>query len=246
MKNRLIKKLQGRLAASADPKKRNWFNNYLKGAIEYRGVPTPEIKNILKSWLADYGMTDSPPDKQMELSDMLFAQSFAEDKFAGIFLLQNCIDKQPSGKTLGFLKRVFRRGDIYDWSTNDWLCVRVLDPLILKNNDKSAERIAKWRSAKNLWQKRSSIVAFRGAGRVGLHHNLIAEIIEDLADSSERFIQTGIGWCLSDMSRNHTQTARKLFNRHFDRLSLEVIDRHTKHLPEHKDMKTRKRKELSD
>ena len=243
MKNRLIKKLQKRLTASASYEKRKWFNNYLKGAIEYRGVTTPKIDSILRSWIADCAIDRMTQDEQTHLMRLLFAEKFAEDKFAAILWLKQRIVKQPPKRTLAFVEGVFKRGEIFDWSTNDWLCVRVIDPLVLKSGQ-SAERVAGWRKAKNLWQRRSSIVGFRGAARAGIRHELIAEIIEDMADSQERFVQTGIGWCLADMSRDHPQTAQKLFERHFARLSLEVIDRHAKHLPEHKEMKARKRKEI--
>ena len=70
---------------------------------------------------------------------------------------------------------------------------------------------------------------------------LIEETIAALVGERERFIQTGIGWVVSDMSKSHPDVAAALVERHFDDLSAEVVRRHTRYLPGHEGYKGRKR-----
>ena len=73
------------------------------------------------------------------------------------------------------------------------------------------------------------------------YHDLIEATIATLVEERERFIQTGIGWVVSDLSKVHPEIAGALVERHFDDLSAEVIRRHTKYLPDHAEYRARKR-----
>lgn len=235
--------LAERLVSASEEKTAKWFTSYLKGAITYRGVKSPKIREIVKEW-------GPPPDSslrdRMRLVEALMAQPYAEDKFAAIFVLQDVVVNQDEERrdrdVLETIESCFERGNLYDWSTTDWLCERVLDALARRGAN--AERIASWRTSDILWKRRASIVAFRGAARNGEHQELVASIIDELLPSEERFILTGVGWLLSDASRGgHAGFAATLFEKHFDHLSLEVIQRHTKHLPKatSRDMLKRKK-----
>lgn len=236
--------LAERLVAASEEKTAKWFNSYLKGAITYRGVKSPKIREIVKEWGP---LPDSSRD-QLRLVEALMAQPFAEDKFAAIFVLQDLVNDRDEGEgdemLLDTIESCFERGDLYDWSTTDWLCERVLDKLARRGSN--AERIGSWRRSDILWKRRASIVAFRGAARSGEHQDLVTNIIDDLLPSEERFILTGVGWLLADASRGgHADFAANLFEKHFDDLSLEVIQRHTKHLPKTKAQNMLKRKKAT-
>ena len=64
----------------------------------------------------------------------------AEDKLIAILWLKNWLKVQGTGSDateavsllLVLLEDVFAAGDIHDWSTNDWLCVRVLETIVEK------------------------------------------------------------------------------------------------------------------
>ena len=240
-----IAQLQARLCAVADDNKRVWFNRYLKGAIEYRGVATLPLDGLLREWLDETGAARESAAAQLVLIRRLFAERFAEDKFIAILWLRILAPQLSGDAILRVVEAAFAAGDIHDWSTCDWLCVRVLDGLALRCA-KSARRIGGWRTAKSMWQRRAAIVALRASARAGRRHKLIGAVINTLARSDERFIQTGIGWCLADLSREYPQTARALFARHFHQLSREVIDRHAKHLPDHPRMRAAKRRQLRE
>jgi len=82
-----IRAIQLMLTRRADPATKEWFENYLKHAIKYRGVKTPAIAEIFKEWRIKQGIADWDTPDQLELAADLIRQEHAEDKFAGILCL---------------------------------------------------------------------------------------------------------------------------------------------------------------
>lgn len=238
----LIEELTNRLEQNADRKTKQWFDNYLKGAIEYRGIKTPQVTNLVKDWYKTNQLNNYAIAEQFTLCRSLIASKFAEDKFAGIIYIQKFLLKRIDyQELLAESNLMFQKGYFFDWSTTDWFCIRVLDPTIIKNGMKAAEIIAKWRYSDNFWQRRAAIVSFRHASCHEQYHNLIIQIIEDLVIEKQRFIQTGIGWVLADMSKQYPTKVEVLFRKYLEILDREVIDRHGKHLPCHQELKQLKR-----
>ena len=238
----MVADLQRRLDSVADPNTKTWFENYLKHAIGYRGVKTPVVARILTEWRSEQGIDRLADDDQLALVRSLIKENLAEDKFAGILYMQkHLVRRLHSDRLLEVSEDLFAEGAFFDWSTSDWFSVRALGPLIRLGGTGVAERIAGWRNANDLWQRRAAIVPFRAVAHDEAYHPLIATTVAELVDERERFIQTGIGWVVSDMAKAHPDVATVLVERHFDDLSTEVIRRHTRHLPDHERYKERKR-----
>ncbi|MEM9508194.1 MAG: DNA alkylation repair protein [Cyanobacteria bacterium P01_E01_bin.35] len=242
-RQRLIELLIKQLQKCSDLKTKQWFDNYLKGAIKYRGVKTPKVARLLKEWRLANKLDIYTPQQQLILCSDLIASSFAEDKFAGIIYLHKFLIAEIDYQILlSKFNSLFKQGCFFDWSTTDWFCLRVLDPIIINNGINAAETVSKWRYSENFWQRRASIVSFRHASLNQDYHPLIETIISDLVKEDKRFIQTGIGWVLADMSKNYPIQVEALFRKYLHQLDKEVIDRHSKHLPCHRELKQQKRK----
>ena len=238
----LIADLQRRLREAADPRTKAWFENYLKHVISYRGVKTPVVARILAEWRHARELRHLSAGEQLRLADMLIREVHAEDKFAGILYMQKHLLRLVDADTLlSTAEGLFAERAFFDWSTTDWYSTRVLGPLIVRHGRSTAQRIAGWRGAVELWQRRSSIVPFRAVVRDEAYHSLIQETIAALVTEKARFIQTGIGWVISDLSKVHPAVAAALVERHFQALSAEVIRRHTRYLPDHARYRARKR-----
>jgi len=63
--------------AVAEPVTKRWFENYLKGAIEYRGVKTPVVAVQVCDWRAAEDIARLPVDAQLELAAHLHIDLFA-------------------------------------------------------------------------------------------------------------------------------------------------------------------------
>ena len=236
------------LEAEAKPETAEWFTNYLKGAISYRGVKTPALKGILSEFFDVTDLNKQSCSVQLEHIRHWLSTPLAEDKFIAILWLQQWLKRRRTSdeataalcQIFELLEDTFASGDIHDWSTNDWLCVRVLETIPLKY-PAFVERLIGWHTASSVWQRRSGLLAFKKSVKAGHFHVEVEELISKLVPSQERFVQTAIGWVLSDASRKYPDWSARIFDMHFQHLSHEVIVRHTKYLPNHADLKKRSR-----
>ena len=236
----LLAPLQRSMQAAADPDTKAWFEAYLRHAIEYRGIKTPVITRILSAWYQNHQIHALPAVRQLALATALIQQPLAEDKLAGIILIQKYLLRSAApGAILEVAESLFEGGAFYDWSTTDWFCVRVLGPLVKKGG--AATRIAGWKTSAILWQRRAAIVPFRAVKQDSAYDPLVQSTIATLVKKKARFIQTGVGWYLSDLSKVRPAVAAQIVEMHLDDLSTEVIRRHTKHLPRHLDYRSAKK-----
>lgn len=227
-----------RLDAAANDRTREWWSRYLKGAIDFRGVPMAGVRKVVHELWRDCDLASLPRGEQLELTLEFFAQPYAEDKLAGILALGEIVLDQLNVDDVEFLAQPFVRGHIADWSTCDWYCVKVLGPFVARADDPrgAAEAIAGWRHAQNLWQRRAAAVAFvnlarRGDGAVPGLPELIVEVCAANARDPERFSQTSVGWVLRELSHVEPAAVSAFVREHADILSREARNMATAKLP---------------
>ena len=233
----------------ADEKTAVWFTNYLKGEIKYRGLKTGMLKNVLSKFFVDTGANTLSISEQLAHIRYWLAKPMAEDKLIALLWLQEGLkfnlkyskDSSFIDQVLDLLEDTFQKGHIHDWSTNDWLCVRVLE-IVPEKYPQCIPRLMKWSSSNSIWQRRSSILSFKKSGKNGKYFENIEHLIKNLLPSDERFIQTAIGWVLSDISRKFPEKSLQLFEKHFMDLSHELIVRHAKYLTNYESLKNKSRK----
>lgn len=206
----LIPALQQRLETHTNTQTQAWWERYLKHALPFRGVKMADIRATVHAWYQDdVKVTLLPANRQKELALDLLRQTHAEDKLAGILFLQEIL--LPAGmihwrRDLPQFARLFQDGAIGDWNTCDWFCVKVLSPLVQREGEPCARTIAKWQTAKNLWQRRAAGVAFVNLARHGDKNfpgftAMLLEVCAATVKHPERFAQTGTGWVLRELGQ---------------------------------------------
>lgn len=239
----VISRLQKELKKVSQPEVRTWFEDYMKGVIRYRGVKSPVVSAVLKSWRARESLHKLSFDDQFEIACELIRQSFAEDKFAGTLYIQKfLVSEIPLHQMLEDFEDLFEAGCFYDWSTTDWFSVRVLMPLMKLHGTAAHRRISSWHRSDNIWQRRASMVSLRAVVPDAKLRPLIERQMSRLLPSDERFIQTAIGWVLADLAKVDPTLSHVYFRKYLHDLSYEVVRRHSKMLPEHTILKELKRK----
>ena len=78
-----ITHLQELLQERADPKVRDWWDNYVKGSAPFRGVKMPVIRSLLHKWHKAHIVLTLETAQQVELALALFHEAYSEDKIAG-------------------------------------------------------------------------------------------------------------------------------------------------------------------
>jgi 3-methyladenine DNA glycosylase AlkD len=132
--------------------------------------------------------------------------------------------------------RLFDDGYISDWSICAWLCVKVLGPLVGQQGESYARAISEWREADSLWQRRASVVAFADLARKGDQNfpgytEMVLDNCSHLLGSQERFVQTGVGWVLRELSRSDQDRVIGFVEANLERFSREALKNATKYLP---------------
>jgi 3-methyladenine DNA glycosylase AlkD len=217
-----------RLRESADPAKKEWWERYLKGAIPFYGVPMGDIRRCVHAWAADRALS---PAALRRAALELLRHPVAEEKLAGILIMQELLLPQGAldpDRDLPLIARVFDDGEISDWNTTDWLCVRVLGPLIAAGGRQAGEMIAEWAEAPGLWRRRCAAVAFvplAPAGEAafpGMVDMVLAVCASNVHDP-ERFAQTGVGWVLRELSDAVPDRVHGFVVAHRDLMSREAV-----------------------
>ena len=220
----LITSLQNLLDDKATQKTKVWWENYMKGVIQFRGVGIPEIRALIAFWINKYSIDDFSMEEQLELTLALFREPVAEDKLAGILYLQYYLYNRLDWKILLRKYETLYLDDlIFDWNTCDWFCVRVLSPTIAMNGVDCAKSISLWRTSNNLWQARSSVVAFVKVASNQSYYPYIQESCHALIERQERFAKTSVGWVLRDISKHDESFVKFFVEQHLKSFSVESL-----------------------
>jgi len=210
--------------------KKAWWERYLKGEIEFYGVPMADIRSTVKFWVDENDLKKdektfkNPFPLLRETAFSLLRQPIAEQKLAAILIFQNHVDIVTTND-LRVLEDLFRAGFIYDWNTTDWLCVRVLGPAVQQENGVAIINVLKeWvRNPENvLWQKRAALVAF--VDNTAGHADSVIEISSTLVTDGRRFAQTAIGWVMRNLSATHPTRVVSFGNDNKQAMSSEAIN----------------------
>jgi len=229
----LIHHLQALLEQHASPKTKEWWEKYMRYEIPFRGVGIPEIRQQIAFWREEYGIAAWSEEDQLRIALRLFEFPIAEDKLAGILFLQNYLYDQFDWKTLlEKYEQLYLNGWIFDWNTCDWFCVRVLGPTIAQHGLPCASAITSWNRSENLWQARSSVVAFVPVSSDSRYYPLIYESCGVLIQREERFAKTAVGWILRDLSKNDSDGVRQFVDQNLGNFSNESLKNALKYFSE--------------
>ncbi|MDD3301901.1 MAG: DNA alkylation repair protein [Patescibacteria group bacterium] len=197
MKN-LYQKIYKDLAKHKNKKRAELNKKYHKyDGYESWGLSSPEFAKVMKKYKKT--ILDLNCDEILELSKMLYKIKIGEFIFAGTFVLENrldCLDK----KWLPFFDEVLEY--FISWGTIDDFCIDVLQPVLLKYPKETLRFLKKWNQSKNMWKRRTSVVAFvRKIGESGKFTDEALVLCENLIWAEEDMVQKGVGWCLKDIMR---------------------------------------------
>jgi 3-methyladenine DNA glycosylase AlkD len=236
----LIDRLQLQLNARATPATREWWTKYLRGAASFRGVKMGDVRKTVHAWFEEERLGEHlSVGQQKDLALKLLEEDYSEDKLAGILFLQEILLPQGALERRSDLirfARLFDEGYICDWSTCDWFCVKVLGPLVEQQGEACARAISEWREANSVWQRRASVVAFANLAHKGDQNfpgftEMVLGSCSRLLGSQERFVQTGVGWVLRELSRSDQGRVIGFVEANLDRFSREALKNAIKYLP---------------
>ena len=222
----MIEDLQAELERRADPGKKAWWENYVKGAT-FRGVPMAEIRSTVAAWLARRPELSTTQAKRLAFD--LIRQPLAEDKLAGVLILSEHLIDDLGTDDLPAFRTLLADEHLGDWNVCDWFCVKVLGRMLERSSERErlADELIEWTRGDELWVRRAGMVAFvnlasKGdAALPGLTEQVLTGAKRNAADS-RRFAQTSVGWVLRELSTSEPDAVRRFLAESGEQLSTEA------------------------
>jgi 3-methyladenine DNA glycosylase AlkD len=226
----ISKYIQDTISSSGNPEKAKWLENYVKHDIKSKGVGIPEIRQIVKNTNSKFNISKEPVNHQTEILQDLMKSEFTEDKLAAILYLQLFWKNKNESITLDLISQWFDSKFITDWNVCDWLCVRVLSPMVDNSSTATINELSKWNENTNLWKARASLVPFAQSKTLKLHKNVVFEFAVKLIQREERFCKTAVGWTLREYSKFDNDSVKEFLANFDDWMTKEVIRNATKYI----------------
>lgn len=206
-----------------------WLENYVKHSVKSKGVGIPQIREIVIDAAKKFGINTKPIPEQIDILNNLMIQEYTEHKIAAIIYIQLFL-KDYSHEIIKPVSHWFDNGYITDWNVCDWLCVRILSPMIDSLPDFIIPELEQWNTNKNLWKARASLVPFAQSKNISEHWNYINKFSETLIKRDERFCKTAVGWVLREYSKQDKQKVTDFLTKYSEYTTKEVIANATKYL----------------
>lgn len=199
--NKYSKLIQNKIELLKDKEKAKWLENYVKHNIKSIGVGIPEIRVAILALEKEEKIFSLDYNKKEELLNDLMKQEITEFKLAAIVFAQLNADKMAPKKLLQLISDWFDNGFITDWNVCDWLCARIITPLVNDQTRLTIAELQKWNSDENLWKARASLVPFAQCKTISAHRKIINTFSIVLIKREERFAKTAVGWVLRQFSK---------------------------------------------
>lgn len=222
----LVSAIRRALAEAADPAKARPMQAYMKSEMPYRGIPSPQLKALLRPLLAQRPLDEET--WQATLLQLWDQAAFREERYAALALARHRLHREHRQvHTLGLYEHLIRTGAWWDLVDD---ASHLVGEVLLAHPSEATPVIRGWAVADDLWVRRSAIICQVGA-RDRCDQSLLAEAIEANLDGSTRstpavspygrefFIRKAIGWALRDHARTDPDWVRAFVGRHHDELS---------------------------
>jgi 3-methyladenine DNA glycosylase AlkD len=222
--------IRSKITSIGQPDKANWLENYVKHDIKSKGVGIPEIRDIVKEATKDYKLVEFDISEQIDLLNDLMSSEYTEDKLSAIIYIQLNWNNINEHVKITLISNWFDKELITDWNVCDWLCVRLLTPMIDNWTKDTLRELKKWNKSQYQWKARASLVPFAQCKSLDKHKILIEEFSIELIKRKERFCKTAVGWVLREYAKIDPSFVTRFLYEYENWTSKEVIKNATKYI----------------
>lgn len=187
--------LQNHLSGHANSINALPMKRYMRDQFEYLGIKTPERNALMKEFITVHGLPEIQ-DLKIVVTD-LWSLTEREYQYSAISLIAMFENKLPI-QFLNVLETLIINKSW--WDTVDSIAGGPVGTLMLRFPQAQSEYLPRWRSADNIWLRRTAIL-FQLGYKEKTDFDLLTAIIKDNLGSKEFFINKAIGWALRQYSR---------------------------------------------
>lgn len=211
----LVQAVRAALEAGADPDRAAGQQRYMKSAMPYYGLTSPELKAALGPLLRDPGFAMGSRDEWAATVEALWdGATHREQWYAAIALARHRPYRAwVDSDAMPLWERLIRDGAW--WDVVDDIATHLVRDTLLAAPSVEGLRMRDWSGSDSLWVRRASIICQVGA-RDRLDQGLLSDTIEPNIDDPDFFIRKAIGWALRDHSKHDADWVRRFVAEHPD------------------------------
>ncbi|MHA2030913.1 MAG: DNA alkylation repair protein [Candidatus Kariarchaeaceae archaeon] len=228
MSEEIVDFFVSRLEPLRDNIKSRQMEEYLKGKQTFLGVQTPKRKEFYKEFKKTLGKSLKASITKADLEaviSILWSRKDREYRYVALFLLEYfdiiTLDSLP------LLRDLIVSGDW--WDITDGIARNYVGDLLRSNKEVMTKELKLWIHDKNLWIRRSAILA-QLKFKENTDEELLEYCITKAMHEKEFFIQKAIGWILREYSKTNKQYVAEFIEKYKNKLSKLSIREGSKYL----------------
>ena len=211
----LARALRAEMAGVANPQKAIGMRAYMKSAMPYYGINSPEVRTICKRVFAEHPMT-SCQEWRDAILELWRNAKFREERYAAIGLVSLKQHRECwTPALMPVLEEMITTGAWWDYVDE---VAHVVAELLKSHPKEIRPMIRAWSKDEDMWKRRVSIICqnpFKAKTDLKL---LYANIEPNLGDR-EFFIRKAIGWALRAYAWTDPKEVARYVRQNEDRLS---------------------------
>jgi 3-methyladenine DNA glycosylase AlkD len=208
--------LRKALRQAGDPVKAAAMRAYMKSAMPYHGVPTPLLRQVLRTVFADVQFRSSSQWRAQVL-DLWRNARFREERYAALHLAGHKLARPfQTPAAMQLYEELIVTGAWWDYV--DDVAAHRVGPILREHPVAMRRRMLSWSRSRDLWKRRTAIICQLGF-KAHTDLELLYACIEPSLDSQEFFLRKAIGWALRQYAWTDPAEIRRYVRTHRERLS---------------------------
>ena len=196
----LVHAVRTELARQADPERAVGQQAYMKSALPYRGLTTPQLRVAIRSLLADEGYRmSSRGEWEATIRALWDEASYREEWYAAIALARHRTHRRwVDSESMPLWRHLVVTGAW--WDVVDDVATHLVREVRVGAPEVEGLRLREWAESGDLWLRRTAIISQVGL-KAGVDQALLVDVIEPNLADRDFFIRKAIGWALRDHAR---------------------------------------------
>ncbi len=186
------------LEAAGDPERAAGQRVYMKSALPFHGVTSPQLRVVLRPHLRDY----SPADRagwERDVREVWDGATHREEWYAAIALARHRVARPwQDAQTLSLYRHLVVSGAW--WDVVDEIAAHLVGAALAADRAAATPVLRGWAHGDELWLRRTAVLSqLRHRDRTDTE--LLADAIETNLDDSSFWLRKAIGWALREYAR---------------------------------------------
>ncbi|WP_081761964.1 DNA alkylation repair protein [Saccharomonospora piscinae] len=199
------------LARLADPQRAPRMREYMKSELPFRGVPTPQRRQLARRVVADHPLPDRASWRRAVLTLWDHAAYREERSLAIDITGHRAHARWQTAESLPLYEHLVVTGAWWDFV--DEIAINRLGPILRGDPGTVAPVVRRWAHGHDLWRRRAAVLSQNASGP-RTDTALLAECLDATAGDPDFFLRKAVGWALRQYSRSNPEWVRNYVSEH--------------------------------